>query len=255
MAVKFGQNFLSDPSWQKKIVAWFEPEGFVVEIGPGRGALTKHLSKKFTDFCVIEIDRRLEEIHQNQPYEFLRMDFLDWDFFSRGKELRSFSVISNLPYDVGTKILERMVEESARIPHFVVMLQKEVAERVTAVPKTRAFGSLSVLVQGAYQVEMLGTLPPGAFSPPPKVYSSVIRGRRLAEPLVPHTPEFRAFVRKAFLHKRKTLSNSLKSFIDKNLVAPALEAAEIPPLARAEELDLLKWARLYKVLIEEKKAL
>ena len=222
----------------------------MVEIGPGRGALTQHLKKKYQDMLVIEIDRRLTEIHENQSYGFISQDFLEWDFRWRDQELRSFSVISNLPYDVGTKILEKMVIEQDRIPHFVIMLQKEVAERVSAKPKTKAFGSLSVLVQGAYEIELLGTLPPGAFSPPPKVYSSVLRGNRRAQPLVPQNAEFRAFVKRAFLHKRKTISNALKSFNDSRLVGGVLKSAQISASARAEELDLSDWNRLYSHLSE-----
>jgi 16S rRNA (adenine1518-N6/adenine1519-N6)-dimethyltransferase len=216
--------------------------------------LTQHLKKKYQDLLAIEIDRRLTEIHQNQGYGFISQDFLEWDFRWADQELKSFSVISNLPYDVGTKILERLVIEQARVPHFVVMLQKEVAERVAAKPRTKSFGSLSVLVQGAYEIELLGTLPPGAFSPPPKVYSSVIRGFRRVTAVVPQTEAFRAFVKRAFLHKRKTISNALRAFLDRDQVVSALLSAQILPTARAEELDLSDWNRLYSQLSEAMKS-
>ena len=246
MPVKFGQNFLTDVVWQKRIVDWFQPQGLVVEIGPGRGALTKHLEKKYSDFLVIEIDKRLKELHEGKAYRLLSIDFLKWDFCLDGKEIEELSFISNLPYDVGTKILTQILLRSRRVPHFIFMLQKEVAERVCAQPGSKDFGSLSILVQGAYQVELVATLPPGAFTPKPKVFSSVIRGSRRDIPLTPQEDGFRSFIRSAFLFKRKTLANALRNVAPKEVAVAALGAAGIPPNARAEQVDLRGWDRLYK---------
>jgi len=246
MPVKFGQNFLTDVVWQKRIVDWFQPQGLVVEIGPGRGALTQHLQKKYSDFLVIEIDKRLKEIHEGKNYRLLSMDFMKWDFCLDDRAIPELSFISNLPYDVGTKILTQIVLHYERVPHFVFMLQKEVAERVCAQPGIKDFGSLSILVQSAYEIELMATLPPGAFTPKPKVFSSVIRGRRRAVPLTSQEEGFRSFIRNAFLFKRKTLANALKNTTPKGVAQEALAAAGIPANARAEQVDLLAWDRLYK---------
>ncbi len=246
MPVKFGQNFLTDVIWQKRIVDWFQPQGLVVEIGPGRGALTRHLEKKYSDFVVIEIDKRLKELHEGKAYRLISMDFLKWDFSIDEKKIEELSFISNLPYDVGTKILTNILLHYESVPHFVFMLQKEVAERVCAKPGSKDFGSLSILVQSAYEVELMATLPPGAFTPKPKVFSAVIRGVRRRAPLTPQEDGFRSFIRNAFLFKRKTLANALKNSAPKNVALEALSAAGIPLNARAEQVDLPSWDRLYK---------
>lgn len=239
--VKWGQNFLADEKWQKTIVSYFDPSADFAEIGPGVGAITNHLEKKFGKFPLFEIDRELEKYHFGR--NIIWGDFLDWDFTIDGAQVENFSLISNLPYDSGTKIFLKVCEHSKQISHFVFLLQKEVAERIGAKPQSRDFGSLTVIAQGQYSIQLKDIIPPKAFKPQPEVDSQIIVGRRREHP---HSLDrsYLQFLKAAFAQKRKTLKNNLKSLgIDFEAL---ISEFKMPSTVRAEEIDVDVWPLLYK---------
>lgn len=250
MRAKLGQNFLVDPHWQKRIVDAFQPPNGFMEIGPGKGALTQHLAVQYQGFHVLELDKSLSPIHSHQSaYQLLLMNFLDWDFALEGRAVENFSLISNLPYESGTAILEQCLLHSSQIVHFVFMLQKEVIDRIMAKPNSRSFGALSVISQGQYDIELIGQVPPGAFSPRPKVQSAVIRASLRPEgERHPQGQEYIDFVRRAFSMKRKFLSNALKKYYPVGTIDSVYATLSLDPRIRAEQIELDLWPRLFSEL-------
>jgi len=244
---RFGQNFLVDSNWKRKIVDVFDPPGDFAEIGPGKGAITTLLSEKYSSFSVFEIDPVMEEFHRHKPYRFVLLDFLKWDFCIEGAPVRDFSLIGNLPYESGTAILKRVVSHASQVDHFVFMLQREVAERVCASSGNRSFGSLSVYIQGQFHMKRVGDLPPKAFRPPPKVHSSVVLGRRRVDPH-PIEGSYQNFVRMGFEQKRKRLWNNLRDRVVESSFFEFLQRKGLSDSIRAEELDLELWPEMYREL-------
>ena len=251
MRAKFGQNFLSDPHWQKKIVSFFHPTNGFGEIGPGQGALTEHLRHRYKNFQVFEIDRTLFERHQGQKeYELISGDFLKWDFCLGGRPVENYSLIGNLPYESGTKILKRVIEHCHQVPHFVFLLQKEVVDRIVAASHSKDFGSLSVLAQGQYDLRSAGLIPPGAFHPAPKVISQILLGHRKKNSSHPNTKEYQDFLKQAFMGKRKTLKNALKMQFSQDRIRVLFDEMSFSAHIRAEEIEVDRWPEIYKVLHE-----
>lgn len=245
---KYGQNFLVDRSWQRRIVESFQPRAQFGEIGPGRGALTNLLKQKYSGFVVFEIDKELAEFHRSSSsYQLVEGDFLDWDFCLNKKAVENFSLIGNLPYESGTAILLKVIEHVARVEHFVFMLQREVVERITARPTSRAYGALSVISQLFYEIENIGLLKPGAFHPSPKVDSMLIRGQRRSEP-PPYSAELRSFIFEAFRYKRKTLRNCLKEKYSSLKIEALYASFEWPSNIRSEEIEVNRWWEIFKRL-------
>lgn len=255
---KLGQNFLRDPQAAARIVAALGDvsKRTVVEIGPGRGAITQLLAAKAGHVIAVELDRDLAaELRAQFPADrvtVVERDVLDFDFAAAaeraGAKLR---VAGNLPYYITSPILLKLAASHAALDLAVLMVQREVADRVTAGPGSRDYGVLSVTVQMHGPVEPLFTLPPAAFSPPPEVHSTVFRWRfapRFAELDV--EPEgFLRFVRQAFAQKRKTLANNLRAAgIPSENAAAAMARAGIESQARAETLSLEKLAGLFREL-------
>jgi 16S rRNA (adenine1518-N6/adenine1519-N6)-dimethyltransferase len=243
---KLGQNFLVDGQAAQRIVAALgEIAGrTVVEIGPGRGAITESLAARAGRVLAVELDRDLAAgLRANfdpARVEVVEQDVLRFDFAAAaaqaGERLR---VAGNLPYAITSPILLKLAAS------------REVAERVTAEPGTRHYGLLSVSMQMYGPVEQLFTLPPSAFSPPPKVHSTVFRWRfvpRFAGLGVDESG-FLRFLRQIFAQKRKTLANNLRAAgMAPNAVAAALTAAEIDPKARAEAVPVEAVAALWRQL-------
>jgi 16S rRNA (adenine1518-N6/adenine1519-N6)-dimethyltransferase len=234
----------------------------VVEIGPGAGAITEILAPRARRLIAIELDRelapRLREQFAGQPsVEILQADVLTVDF----KALRSGSdrvqdrllVIGNLPYYITSEILLRLLQFHKTISRAVIMVQREVADRVAAVPGTRDYGLLSATAQLYARVERVLTLPPAAFMPPPDVHSTVLRLEmqpRFASLEVEPEP-FIAFLKQSFAQKRKTLAKNLRAAgYSAEVASQALEVADISPTARAEELGLEAMSRLWRTLKE-----
>jgi 16S rRNA (adenine1518-N6/adenine1519-N6)-dimethyltransferase len=257
---RFGQHFL-EPVWADKVVAAIapSPEDVFLEIGPGAGALTVRLAPRVKHLTAIEIDRDL--IAQLQPRLPLNVTLINADFLQQSAipNLQSaIRVAGNLPYNVSSPILFKLLELQTEHPitDATLMLQKEVADRIVAAPGSADYGVLSVLVQWKATVTHLLTLPPGAFRPPPKVRSALIRlAFRPAEVTVADPARFQQLVRSVFTQRRKTLSNALGPFAEGTGLAPAaaLRQAGIDPTRRPQTLQLVEIARLADVFHTAKK--
>ena len=255
---KLGQNFLDDADASERIVAALGDLAgrTVVEIGPGAGAITGALAAKAGHVVAVELDHdlaiQLRAQFSPDKVTVLEQDLLNFDFSqvvaAGGERLR---VVGNLPYYITSPILLKLAASHAALDLAVLMVQREVADRVTAHPGSRDYGLLSVTLQMYGPAEPLFTLPPEAFSPPPDVHSTVFRWRfapRFQELGVDESG-FQRFLRKAFAQKRKTLANNLRAagFTPADAAA-ALTHASIDPQARAEALPIETFATLWKIL-------
>ncbi len=266
---RLGQNFLVDPSAARRIVEALGDisNRIVIEIGPGRGALTDLLIPQAKRVIGIELDRvlaaQLRMNYATKPnVEILESDFVTAQFPSmvgrrpgplhdlRPTQPETVDVVGNLPYYITSDIVLRILELHRNIERAVIMVQREVADRISAQPGSRDYGLLSATVQLFARVEKLFTLPPGAFSPPPEVHSSVLRltmAPRLEELQVEEVT-FIAFLKLAFAQKRKTLVNNLRGQYDLAAIRTALKAAGLRPDVRAEAISLEKTAAVFRAL-------
>ncbi|MBC8485491.1 MAG: 16S rRNA (adenine(1518)-N(6)/adenine(1519)-N(6))-dimethyltransferase RsmA [Bacteroidetes bacterium] len=211
-----GQHFLKDANIARKIVSSFSPETEnVLEIGPGKGILTKYLISKFKNLYIIEIDEEsvkyLKHLFPDFSGRIIEGDFLKYDlntiFMGR------FSVIGNFPYNISSQILFKILEYRNRVDEVVGMFQKEVAERISSPPGNKKYGILSVLIQAFYDIELMFTVNENVFQPPPKVKSTVIRLKRnKTAKLNCDEPLFFDLIKTAFNQRRKTLRNSLSKY-------------------------------------------
>jgi 16S rRNA (adenine1518-N6/adenine1519-N6)-dimethyltransferase len=255
---KLGQNFLVDAQASHRILAALGDLAgrAVVEIGPGRGAITAILAGRARHVVAIELDRELAAGLRGRfdaaRVTVVEQDVLQFDFAAAaaqaGERLR---VVGNLPYYITSPILLKLAASHAALELAVLMVQREVADRVTAAPGTRDFGLLSATVQMYGPVEQLFTLPPSAFSPPPQVHSTVFRWRfapRFAE-LQVEEADFLRFLRRAFAQKRKTLANNLRAAgIAPAVADAAITRTRVDPKVRAEALPLETLAALWQEL-------
>ena len=259
---KFGQNFLRDPQAIGHIVAALGDLAgrTVVEIGPGQGAITGALAARAKHVTAVELDHDLAlHLRVQFPPEkvtVVEQDVLAFDFAAtlaeHGSPGERFRVVGNLPYYITSPILLKLAQNHAMLDLAVLMVQREVANRVTAHPGSSDYGVLSVATQAYGPVEPLFTLPPSAFTPPPEVHSTVFRWRfapRFTELGVREEP-FLRFVKQSFAQKRKTLANNLRAagFASDEVVS-ALDKAGIPAQARAETLSINSFATLVKALV------
>jgi 16S rRNA (adenine1518-N6/adenine1519-N6)-dimethyltransferase len=251
---KLGQNFLRDQTAIQRIAAALgDVNGqTVVEIGPGRGAITRSLAERARHVLAIELDRDLAASLRAQfPADrvtVVEQDVLQFDFAAASSAAgHRLAVVGNLPYYITSPILLKLAASHAALDRALLMVQREVADRIVAAPGSRDYGLLSVTIQMYGPVAPLFTLPPGAFSPPPDVHSTVFRWRfapRFAELGVEEGVFFR-FARQAFAQKRKTLANNLRAAgYDPPATRAAFTAAGIPLQARAEELSIETLAAL-----------
>jgi 16S rRNA (adenine1518-N6/adenine1519-N6)-dimethyltransferase len=257
---KLGQNFLIDPTASMAIVQALGDisQHTVVEIGPGAGAITEILAPRAGRLIAIELDRelapRLREQFAAQPtVEILQADVLTVDFHALRRDSRRVMVIGNLPYYITSDILLRLFHFQEAISRAVIMVQREVADRIVAIPGTRDYGLLSVTSQLYARVERVLALPPSAFMPPPDVHSTVLRLEM--EPrfdgLEVEAQPFIAFLKQSFAQKRKTLAKNLRmAGFDATAITRAMERTSVAPTARAEELGLEAMATLWKSLKE-----
>ena len=266
---KLGQHFLASDSAAHEIVAALGEVGqaTVLEIGPGRGAITGLLAQKTRRLIAVELDRvlaaQLRMKFSGQPnVEIIEGDILkielDTVFGPKPGTLRPglpfapdpVLVIGNLPYYITSDILLRLLEYHRYFATIVILVQKEVAERLAAAPGSRDYGLLSATAQLYGRVEKLFTLPPGAFSPPPKVHSSVVRitVKPRLDDLRVSEAAFLSFLKLCFGQKRKTLWNNLKTRYDKDALRVALAKSGVKPAVRAEVLPLEKTAALFRAL-------
>jgi 16S rRNA (adenine1518-N6/adenine1519-N6)-dimethyltransferase len=262
---KLGQNFLIDDEARNAIVDGLGALGerTVIEIGPGHGAITAILAARCRRLIAIEIDPALAaelrfRFREQPQVEVVEADVLDVDFAALLQQDESADVVGNLPYYITSPILLRLFAAGARglLARAVVMMQREVADRLSAAPGCREYGLLAATTQINARVETLFTLPPAAFSPPPEVFSTVLRlefAPRFVE-LGVDAAGFDAFLHRCFAQKRKTLANNLRAASHtgaRGYTADEIHAAwpaGIPVLARAESLALEPLAALYRVL-------
>jgi 16S rRNA (adenine1518-N6/adenine1519-N6)-dimethyltransferase len=246
---RFGQHFLHDPGVIRRIVDTIGPADGerVVEVGPGRGALTWTLLARAKNMDVIEIDRDLAKSLMEDPRAegHLRMhleNVLDTDFLRLRGVGAPLRIVGNLPYNISTPLLFRLLKQRAAIGDMHFMLQKEVVDRMAAPPGGKEYGRLTVMIAAYAEVQALFDVGPGAFKPRPKVWSAIVRLRPTLAPRfdIGDDGALRTLVTAAFSHRRKTLRNGLKSL----LTAEDIEACGIDPQRRPETLAPAQFGRL-----------
>lgn len=261
-----GQNFLTDHRVARQIIDSVSPraEDVIIEIGPGAGALTEMLARRSGHVVAIEIDASLVEALRRtvsaRNLSIVNADVLKLDWEQIIQEARSrivdvastrVRVVANLPYYISTPIIERLLSPGRGLFDMTLMLQREVADRIVSEPGNKAYGYLSVMVQYYSLASKLFDVPPSAFTPSPKVWSSIVRLVVRERPAVEVADDAKFFVlvRAAFAQRRKTIRNNLKAAAGtlefKDPVESALEAASIDPRRRAETLSLGEFAELF----------
>lgn len=249
---RFGQHFLQDRNVIERILRALDPQPGerLVEIGPGRGALTYPLLKHCERLVAIELDRDLAALLQQQAepvnrLEVINADILEFDLADLGGGNR-LRLVGNLPYNISTPLMFHLLESACLIEDMHFMVQKEVALRIVAGPGDNNYGRLSVMLRHRCRCSYLFDVGPGCFQPPPRVDSAVIRMVPVHEPLedVGNYEDFSAIVQAAFSQRRKTIANSLKNLLPRETIA----ACGIDPGLRAENLDVTDFAKLSKAL-------
>jgi len=242
---RFGQHFLTDRHYLRRIVEAIAPRpgDTIVEIGPGTGLLTTELLARIRHLHVVEIDRELAAaLRAAWPADRLAVhegDALEFDFATLPTPLR---VVGNLPYNVSSPILFHVAAAADRIADCVFMLQKEVVDRMVAGPGTESYGRLSVMLQYRFAMGKVLDVPPGAFTPPPKVDSAVVLMKPLpaSRPRARDDAAFERVVAAAFSQRRKTLRNAVRAFVD----AEGFTRAGIDPVRRGETLSVEEFIAL-----------
>jgi 16S rRNA (adenine1518-N6/adenine1519-N6)-dimethyltransferase len=254
---RFGQHFLHDPGVIRRIIDTVAPAAGerIVEVGPGRGALTWGLLERARRLEVVEIDRDLAQALEADPRakNGLKVhveNVLDTDFVRLRGAGAPLRVVGNLPYNISTPLLFRLLTQRAAISDMYFMLQKEVVDRMAAQPGTKDYGRLTVMLAAAAEVEALFDVGPGAFQPRPKVWSAIVRLRPTEHPPFEMGRDgvLRTLVTAAFSHRRKTLRNSLKGL----LTSQDIESCGIDPQLRPETLAPAQFgllAALYSRLV------
>ena len=262
---RLGQNFLTDKNIIRRIVAALAPsrDETIVEIGPGKGALTTELVKNASRVIAVEFDRNLgpylrETLSPFPNFKLIEADALVTDFCVQILPAKQARVVANLPYNISTAILQRLIEQRRCLTEMVLMLQREVIERVIAPPGSSERGYLSVLVQAYCETEKLFDVAPGSFRPAPKVWSTVVRLKVRGETdLVKNNESLLwSIVSAGFAQRRKTILNNLRNasgnlqdLIKRNGGATVvLCRAEIDIKRRAETLSLEEWLRITRAL-------
>ncbi|WP_424554317.1 16S rRNA (adenine(1518)-N(6)/adenine(1519)-N(6))-dimethyltransferase RsmA [Streptococcus agalactiae] len=264
----FGQNFLTDTNILQKIVdtAEIDKGVNVIEIGPGIGALTEFLAENAAEVMAFEIDDRLIPILADTLARFDNVQVVNQDILKADlqTQIQAFKnpnlpikVVANLPYYITTPILMHLIESKIPFAEFVVMMQKEVADRISAMPNTKAYGSLSIAVQYYMTAKVSFIVPRTVFVPAPNVDSAILKMVRRDQPVVSVQDEdfFFRVSKVAFVHRRKTLWNNLTSHFGKSedtkaKLEKALEIAKIKPSIRGEALSIPDFASLADALKE-----
>ena len=266
---KFGQNFLTDHNILTKITetADLSKEVNVIEIGPGIGSLTQYLLEEAAEVMAFEIDKSLIPILEETmaPYDNFTLvseDILKVDLLSEIQKFKNpnlpIKVVANLPYYITTPILMHLIESKIPFSEFVVMMHKEVADRIAARPKTKAYGSLSIAVQYYMEASVAFIVPRTVFIPAPNVDSAILKMVRREEPLVEVEDEewFFKTMHSSFVHRRKTLMNNMQAAFGKDSkpeIEKLLAQAEISPTIRGEALSIEEFAKLADALLPLKK--
>jgi 16S rRNA (adenine1518-N6/adenine1519-N6)-dimethyltransferase len=244
---RFGQHFLTDSAIVDAIVGAIEPKPgqAIVEIGPGLGALTQPLLERCQRLTVIELDRDLAaRLRRNAALEVIEADVLSVDFAAlAAARARRLRVVGNLPYNISTPILFHLLDTAASIEDQHFMLQKEVVQRVAAGPGSKDYGRLSVMLQWRYHVESLFDVPPGAFEPPPRVHSAVLRMLPWPQPAAVDRKRLEELVGVAFSQRRKLLRHTLGRWLDERAFSGGFDLQR-----RAEEVPVAEYVALTQAL-------
>lgn len=245
---RFGQHFLTQHAIIEKIVCALQPQSddHLIEIGAGPGALTHPITEIVKHLYVIEIDRdlckNLRTQYPNSKVTLFEQDALTFDFTSLCSPEKKMRIFGNLPYNISTPLLFHLLQYAPHIKDMLFMLQKEVVARLVALPSHNTYGRLSVMIQYACQVKRLFDVAPHAFSPPPKVMSSIVTLRPYAKK--PYVAKdftlFSKIVATAFQHRRKTLKNALRSLVSTDI----FEKIDLDPLRRPETLSVEEYVKL-----------
>ncbi|MEN6311729.1 MAG: 16S rRNA (adenine(1518)-N(6)/adenine(1519)-N(6))-dimethyltransferase RsmA [Acidobacteriota bacterium] len=250
-----GQHFLASPAVLRKIVEVIAPrsEEALVEIGAGRGVLTVALAGQAGKVIAVEKDERLvPALRREMPanVEVIHADVLrlDWRDILLQAGVPGLKVVGNIPYSISSPLLFRVLDEREIVSEAVFLLQKEVAERVTAGPGSKAYAPLGILLQNYFKARVEFTVAPGSFSPPPKVQSAVLSLRRRPSPLhaLADEPAYAAFLRAAFAERRKMLWKNLARRTSPAALAAAYESLGIARNVRAEQVPPEQFAALFE---------
>ncbi len=215
---RFGQNFLVDHQIINQIISTISPKNddSIIEIGPGKGAITFPIIEHLDHLSVIEIDRDLVSMLKSKEQEKLtiyKADALTFDFSQIPNKLR---VIGNLPYNISSPLLFHLLDYRKQIIDMTFMLQKEVVDRIVASPGNKIYGRLSVMMQAFYEVELMFVVPKESFEPQPKIESAILYLKTREQPLVKNSKPLEEIVKLAFSQRRKTLKNCLKSVLNQS---------------------------------------
>ena len=249
---KFGQNFLIDTHVLERVIeaAGITKDDFVLEIGPGIGTMTQYLCENAREVTAVEIDQNLipilaDTLSAYDNVTVINEDILKLDIVKLAEEKNAgkpIKVVANLPYYITTPIIMGLFESGAPIDNITVMVQKEVAERMSAKPSTKDYGAITVLCQYYTEPSIVANVPASLFVPPPKVDSAVLKLKVLDKPSVEVKDEgvFFRVVKAAFSQRRKTAANAFASLMDipKERTYSALESLGLPKTARIESLDM-----------------
>ena len=252
---RFAQHWLKSQQALQTIIeaAELKADDDVLEIGPGTGILTRELMDRVKQVIAVEVDRDLFEklqhqFHQQENLILLQGDILHLDLSSLITPLPQ-KVVANIPYNITGPILERLLgsisQPSRQYEKIILLVQKEIAERLCAKASSKTFGALSVRGQYLAQCELVSIVPAKAFSPPPKVDSAIISLIPRPFPLTVNSPELlEKLVKLGSANRRKMLRNNLKTLISAQQLQQILEQLEVNPLARAEDISVSNWVRL-----------
>lgn len=239
----FGQNFLVDDNISRKIIRQLDisEDDFVLEIGPGQGALTKHLAGLKDKYAAVEIDSGIVSELQNKfsGINVINKDFLKFDFDLFQTKIK---IIGNLPYNIASEILFKLFDNRDKIKCAVVMVQKEFAQRLTAKPNSKEYGILSVQTQYFSEPSLLFNVPPTVFFPKPKVESSVVKLEFNRKDINTDVQIFKELVRASFGKRRKIIRNSLKEFFEKKNLG--FEMFDFDFTRRAENITIAEYVEL-----------
>jgi 16S rRNA (adenine1518-N6/adenine1519-N6)-dimethyltransferase len=246
-----GQHFLNDINIVKKIIqaAEITSEDLILEIGPGKGILTRQLCSSSKKVFAVEIDRQLVPFLRKELASFNNLEIIQGDILKVDLNLlpSRFKVVANIPYQISSPLLGRLIEERKRISSMTLMVQREVAERITAKPGTKEYGPLSIFIQFYASATIAFHIKKSSFSPPPKVESSLIRIFPLPRPRIAALDDtlFFKVVKGGFAHRRKSIRNSLKDegFSTEQL-DPAFEKLSIDPTRRGETFTIEEYGLL-----------
>lgn len=250
-----GQHFLTDQGTLRKIIDVIDPgdEDIIIEIGGGRGSLTRPLTERAAGVICIEKDRHLADLLKNLGLANLTV--IEGDalrmHFARLTDHSQVKVVGNLPYSISTPLLQKILFERERICFCVFLLQKEVAERICAQPGTKEYSPVGILLQNYFMTAIHFKVNPGVFSPPPRVDSTLISLKKRPEPLfsLPDDNSFLQFLRQCFRHRRKMLKNNLSNTgYDHESIRSSFMKTGVPDNIRAEQLTLEQYFHLARAL-------